>query len=105
MNLNILLDCDGVLADFASAAIRIHNRPETHADIKRYDFWLDWGMTTDDFWKPIKRDFWLSLEPYPYAVGFFEDLSEIGEITISTAHAGTSNAPMPSCNGWNLTSG
>jgi len=66
----ILLDMDGVLADFSRAASLVHGmgtaRP-TH-----WNWYKDWGITTEEFWKPIhelgggfyKR--WV--QAYPWAV-------------------------------------
>ena len=48
----ILLDLDGVIAEFAYAACDVHKKPH---DVKKWDFFEDWGMTAEDFWQPINR--------------------------------------------------
>ncbi len=83
MTINWLIDSDGVLADFVSGAIAAHGRSESHNDIKSWDFYESWGMTQEQFWSPLRsKDFWLSLEPYPWAQTL---LDAVGTFTIATA--------------------
>lgn len=58
----IFLDLDGVIAEFAYAACDIHGRPH---DVKKWDFFSDWGITAEEFWKPINK---LGDNFYPYYV-------------------------------------
>lgn len=61
-----LLDLDGVLANFTKGASIAHNRPYPyHLPENRGKFDLEelWGMTRTQFWKPLDKEFWESLEP------------------------------------------
>lgn len=49
----IVLDMDGVLADFNAGACEVHNRP-LYAPT-RWAYYEDWGITEEDFWRPIKE--------------------------------------------------
>jgi 5'(3')-deoxyribonucleotidase len=63
----ILLDMDGVCADFVGAACKLHGKPTSEVDC--WDFFEKWGIDEDAFWEPINnagRDFWANLEPYPW---------------------------------------
>jgi 5'(3')-deoxyribonucleotidase len=81
--LEILLDCDGVLADFVSGAAEVHGKSP---EILSWDFWIEWGMEPEEFWAPLAtRDFWLGLRPYRWAGELLAGLREIGEVTVCTA--------------------
>lgn len=83
---NILLDCDGVLADFVSASLKIHKRLEKHRDIKKFNFYTDWGMSSEEFWEPLRGSFfWENLRPYPWSAQFLRELKLHGDITIVTS--------------------
>ena len=63
------LDLDGVLADFVGAAVKAHGRPNPWnegMDALGVDsFETIWGITTEEFYKPIKalgKDFWADLD-------------------------------------------
>lgn len=58
----IFLDLDGVIAEFAYAACDVHGKPH---DVKKWDFFTDWGMTEEEFWRPINR---LGERFYPFYV-------------------------------------
>lgn len=63
----ILLDMDGVVADFVGAACAAHGRTTDGVDC--WNFFEKWGITEDEFWAPINaggREFWANLEPYPW---------------------------------------
>lgn len=63
----LLVDMDGVLADFVSAACKLHGR--SAEEVKSWDFYEKWGLTEDEFWEPINAAgaaFWANLEPYPW---------------------------------------
>jgi 5'-nucleotidase len=70
----ILLDMDGVTADFARAACEIHGRADS--PIPCYDWWRKgWDMSDEDFWAPIKAhpDFYDTVQPTPW----FDDLMHL----------------------------
>jgi len=80
--MNILVDCDGVLANFVKASLAAHGRRETEADCRRYDYYLDWPISTTQFLSKVRGyDFWFGMEEYPWAR---ELLRRIGDYTIST---------------------
>jgi 5'(3')-deoxyribonucleotidase len=69
----VLLDCDGVLANFIEAANqRLNKKFNLHikdTDWKEYDAFESFGLTRGEFWSAIDvYDFWCSeIEPYPWA--------------------------------------
>ncbi len=82
----ILLDMDGVVADFVTAALKAHGRTETHDDITSWNFYEAWGMTAAEFWAPCRgKDFWFNIEPYPWAVDLYRGIAKNFPVTISTA--------------------
>jgi 5'(3')-deoxyribonucleotidase len=82
----ILLDCDGVLADFVTGVLRALNRPETHNDIKNWNFYKEWGMSDEEFWRPTKgHEFWDTLPIYPWADYLYQTLSNLGKVIIVTS--------------------
>jgi 5'(3')-deoxyribonucleotidase len=82
----ILLDCDGVLADFVTGTLKAHNRSEKHDDVGYWDYYLDWGMTAEEFWAPTKGwEFWNDLPKYPWADYLYQSLSDLGKVIIVTS--------------------
>jgi 5'(3')-deoxyribonucleotidase len=62
----ILLDMDGVLADFVGGISKAHGRPSPFDDPQhhgKYEMTEIWGMEVAEFWKPTDEEFWASLEP------------------------------------------
>lgn len=66
----VLLDMDGVLADFVHGACKFHSKENPYVTPEmygRYDIADILGMTADEFWNPLDGDFWASLDPTPEA--------------------------------------
>jgi hypothetical protein len=65
----IILDLDGVFADFTGAAAALHGKWGTK--ITKWDFFLDWGLTPKTFWAKINAEgeaFYRDMVlPYPWA--------------------------------------
>lgn len=86
--LHILLDSDGVLANFVDGALEAHGRSsDGHDSIIQWDIADLWGITDEEFWKPLRgRDFWYNLKPYPWAKEMVTKIKERGlEMTIATS--------------------
>lgn len=89
-----LLDMDGVLSDFISGALKELNK-EYHRDITIEQYAKDfgqwgtydyYGITVEQFWKPIvnNKSFWINIQPYPWYRELYDDLKEVGDVTILT---------------------
>jgi 5'(3')-deoxyribonucleotidase len=69
MDLECLLDVDGILANFVGVAIKAHNYTEGVYDRPEHmnEFWFNkiMGITATEFWKPLNYDFWYGLEFMP----------------------------------------
>ena len=76
----ILLDVDGVIADFARGIFRIHDRPYPYKhQLRQDDYQLEphmAGLTSKEIWAPTGREFWANLDPYPHAKEFVAALEE-----------------------------
>ena len=55
----ILLDMDGVLADFVGGAAQLYGKDANLVDC--WDFYHKWEMTAEEFWPALGRDFWAGL--------------------------------------------
>lgn len=91
----VLLDCDGVLADFLSTAIERLNRAtgktftvdeyartvHVHSMEKPYD------ISVSEFWKIVEDpdDLWISLKPFPWAQKLLNYCEKMGDVTIATS--------------------
>jgi len=92
--INILLDMDGVLADFTHGAINVLNqRTKKNYTVKQYaEEFGNWGMdrnygiTKYEFWLAIgsKDEFWFKLKPFPWALDLYKYLCSLGNVTIVT---------------------
>lgn len=81
--MEILLDCDGVLADFVGGAAEVHGKS---AEIMSWDFWHEWGLEPEEFWAPLAtREFWLGLKPYRWSNDLIDGLRSAGNVSIVTA--------------------
>ena len=97
VSLGFLIDMDGVLVDFVTAALRLHDRLEVLADwpAGHWDMPEAMGITSREFWGRIHEagaDFWSSLEPYPWCDDLFALVEASGPWCILT-----SPSSDPSC--------
>ena len=65
----ILLDLDGVVADFVGGACAVHGRPDYH--VTRWSWYDEWGQSDAEFWRPIALHgasfYQRFVKPYPWA--------------------------------------
>ena len=85
----ILLDMDGILSDFNTAALSVHGAlglAETWPP-GRWDMEGVMGISKAEFWKPVDTyDFWRNLVlPYEQALGFYTALKGFCAVTICTS--------------------
>lgn len=72
----ILIDMDGVLADFVGGV-----EEEFDVDLTGIDHWGMWdeiGISPEEFWKTIQQNnrFWADLKPYPWARSLINTVDE-----------------------------
>jgi hypothetical protein len=58
----LLLDIDGVLADFNQSANDFHKFNIDRSKMT-WSFWKQFNMTDGDFWSPLDENFWANLPP------------------------------------------
>lgn len=89
----ILLDCDGVLADFLSSALEKLNaklgRTTTVADYVRFNNWNIhdvYGLRASEFWAIIEEGhcLWNNIKPFPWAKDLVKYCEQFGRVTIAT---------------------
>lgn len=90
MHKPILLDMDGVLADFVGGALKAHGieRFNSLHWPPQWDMATELGISDDEFWAPIHdggAEFWRQLEPLPWAQELWDGCAALGSITISTS--------------------
>jgi 5' nucleotidase, deoxy (Pyrimidine), cytosolic type C protein (NT5C) len=66
----ILVDMDGVLVDFIGGALKAHGLKVSSTSfysqkqhLGKWNVETLMGLTDEEFWKPIDREFWTNLEP------------------------------------------
>jgi len=87
----ILLDMDGVVADFFNTALRWHGGLPFKSTWPRNqrDMWTPLGITEAEFYEPMKtREFWDDVRPYPGAPQFVNALREMSPVQIYTVTTG-----------------
>lgn len=85
---DILLDMDGVLVDFHSAALQVH-RMKRLADNwppGEWDMAEVMGLSDDEFWEPLDHYFfWRRIvRPFPGASFFYKGLCDMARVTVCT---------------------
>ena len=90
----ILLDMDGVIADFLGGALKVLNKDfnknitiEQYAtDFGKWETYDYYGITIDQFWESIDKtpDFWYRLQPMPWGRELYQFLQDMGDVTIVT---------------------
>lgn len=84
----ILLDQDGVLADFHTACLTAHGRQDLiHGWPEgRWDMDGVMLMSPSEWWKPLDNyGFWRNVRPYPGARSFYNELRSRAPVTICTS--------------------
>lgn len=70
------IDVDGILCDFNRSAIEFHKLSETEIyanwEPGSYDISKAAGMSADNFYGPLKRDFWANCYPTEDAAAYIE---------------------------------
>jgi len=65
MTFRVFLDMDGVLADFCSAAFKLHGRENPYHSAHNLGEWdciAMLGMTPEDFYAPMEHEFWANMD-------------------------------------------
>lgn len=100
MSAKILIDMDGVIADFVGAAHEVHDRGGTFTDpANRGIFEIEtiWGISQKEFWKPIDKTegFWENLQKTPEA----DHIVELAESLVGAKNVAILTAPhsSPAC--------
>lgn len=83
-----IVDMDGVLCDFFTAALAVHDRTDL-ADswpAEQRNMAKAMGISTKKFWSEIDQRpaFWANIQPYPWAYSLLRHLQESG-LTIAIA--------------------
>jgi hypothetical protein len=87
MNMQLFLDCDGVLADFDSAATSIFGMPPREAEAQ---------IGSDAFWARIRaqRNFYRNLALMPDARELFDEVAALRPIILTGCPAGNWAEPQ-----------
>lgn len=82
----ILLDMDGVIANFVEGAIEAAGLPMTHGQASKWNFHRD-HMSEDEFYQSIadRPSFWLDLLPYSWAKELVEMCREVAPVVFCSA--------------------
>lgn len=83
----IFIDMDGVLADFVTAACRVHGRQPAHDHERLHEAW---GISSREFWWEIEShgdSFWALLDEYSWSRDLVVLAKEFGPISIATSPA------------------
>jgi hypothetical protein len=91
--MKVLIDMDGVVADFVAGCMRLHQRDwpyHRRENLGDVGWGLEklWGLTPQQFWEPMDYDFWANLPKTAEADGVMEMLigkCGIGNLCFLTA--------------------
>lgn len=102
MDKTILLDLDGVCADFVTWACRCHGITESDVPWDDCGFYMERGMglTPDEFWAPINaegREFWTTIPPYEWMDDLLGVVGEAAAEHGAAVHVCTSPSRIPEC--------
>lgn len=87
----ILLDVDGVLADWVAGVCRLFDRDQSEMEAEwghDYDICSVLGCSTSEMWRRVDEageDFWANLEPYPWADQLYDLCRSLAPTTILTS--------------------
>ena len=90
----ILLDVDGVLADFITASLKANGLPGSHDDVESWNWFIPPGATEDEKKSMYRKfmancdatkDFWIGLNPYWWAHPLHALCKRFDEVVFSTA--------------------
>lgn len=75
----IVVDSDGVLADFNEGQYRVRNVPNPYLDISNHGKNLEeiWGMNKSEFFAPCDQNFWETLDKMPFADKLVDKIMEL----------------------------
>lgn len=79
--MKVLIDMDGVVADWMAGAMKLHNKPYPYNDPANrgehgWDVVKLWNMSPFDFWGAMEFDFWADLDPTPEADAIIKILTD-----------------------------
>lgn len=80
-----LVDVDGVLANFVQGVIDRFDLPVTHAEFVSWGHYQKFGITDEELWSKIDNEFWLGLQPYPWAKELLAELRSRGNVIFATS--------------------
>lgn len=95
MNKRILIDLDGVLADFVNGICKLHDKANPYALMSNHgNYGLEHliGMTDEEMWKPVDQYFWEDLEVMKRGYSLLCDLNHCQDVGICTS-PGRTGAP------------
>jgi len=81
----INIDIDGVLANFVRGVFKWMNKPNREDEVRRWDFFPDFGIDAGAFWRSLNPTFWETLEPYPWAGALIDECNKIAEVRYITS--------------------
>lgn len=87
---HIFVDLDGVLADFVTAALHLHCRPEALSGwpLGEFECHRALQITPGQFWSRIDQEgarFWAELAPFPWMRELFDRLRSVAPVTIASS--------------------
>jgi len=82
----ILMDMDGVIADFVTRSIEVAKLPVTFDCISEWDY-FDKYMSREEFWSKIDNHegFWENLDPHPWAHELVSMCKNYGQVIYASS--------------------